>query len=93
MLLRRRKAAPVPAVRGIELRISTPDGVVVEADSEHLHYYANITGGLGNWQTLIAANGVADFSAIPAGVDPMSFSVVPLRIEVRSILLPPDSDA
>lgn len=89
--LLRRRSRTFP---GVQFRISTPNGVIVEADSEHLHWIAKY-GGLGEpcnpaclpgcqkhgWLDLIAGGG--DGMACPAE----EFSTVPLKIEIKPVRL------
>jgi hypothetical protein len=103
MRLRRRKPDPAPRdYPAILFRISTPDGVIVQADSEHL-YYTAIYGSQGfgctpacppgcdrhGWLNLITAGGEGFGAQCPAG----EFSTVPLRIEVKPLRLPDPFDA
>lgn len=75
-------------INGIELRISTPNGVVAEADSEHLHYMAKY--GDGEWMDLIAGNGHGTGLGDPSPHE--EFSTVPVKIQIRSAVLTPIED-
>ena len=75
--LKRERATPRQA--GIDLRISTPDGVVVLADSEHLHYAAKYgEHDREGWLQLIG--GGTDYDPEATG----QYSTVPLKIEIRA---------
>lgn len=97
---RRRRTAAVPAVDlwypGIALRISTPNGEIVLANSDELYAIAKYSGaGDGcspacspgclrhGWLNLVAGGSLEFGDAIPSG----DFSVVPLRIEVKPMRL------
>ena len=93
-LLRRRETGPL-TYPGIRLRISVPSGVIVDVDSEHLHYsakYGNAGEGCEpgclpgcdkhGWLDLIAGGGMGT----------TEFSTVPLKIEVKPIRLSPQAD-
>lgn len=76
LLPRRKRDCP-----GILLRISTPDGVVVEADSWHLYFTARYSGAGDGWLNLISAADPNYGPACPAE----EFSTVPLKIEIKPV--------
>ena len=89
---RRRPERPRPPASrpGIELRISTPDGVVVESDSESLYLMAKFGGIPGEWFALIGGGPSGPFGMpTPFG----EYSVVPLKIEIRPVMIGHGPDA
>lgn len=68
---------------GILLRISTPDGVVVEASSWHLYCSAKFAGVGDGWLNLITAADPNYGPQCPAE----EFSTVPLKIEIKAARL------
>lgn len=81
---RHRRRAPFP---GIEVRISTVNGPLVLADSEQLYYAAKYSGAAATadgWFDLVAGSTTDELGQLPPGGQ---FSVVPLRIEIRAVML------
>lgn len=68
---------------GIRLRISTPNGVVVDTDSVDLHCIARFSGAAeGSWYKLIAGS-MDGYVPCPAE----EFSTVPVKIEIMPVKL------
>ncbi len=101
MLFRRRKHQPPPPLwhPGVRFRILTPDGLIVDADSDRLYYSAKYGGEFCSpgcvpgcdehgWLSLVGGGGDLGMLS-PAG----EFSVVPLKVEIRPVRLnDPTSD-
>lgn len=101
MLFRRRKRQPSPPLwyPGIELRISTPDGVIVDADSAHLYYSAKYGGPKPctpaclpgcyehGWLNLVAGGGELVGGELGMLSPAEEYSAVPLKIEIRPVRL------
>jgi hypothetical protein len=94
-LFRRRPEPEPPWYPGIRLRISTRDGVIVDAGSDHLYYSAKYGGPepctpaclpgceKHGWLNLVAGGGSLGM------LSPVTqeFSQVPLKIEIRPVRL------
>ncbi len=92
---RHRRASAPPPRPGIRIRISTRDGVVVDADSEHLYYSAKFGGAPGcdpgclpgcdkhGWLNLVGGGPVGQQMGMPCPAG--EFSAVPIKIEIKPI--------
>ena len=92
--LGRRRPERPPAYPGIELRISTRDGVVVEADSASLYYSAKFGGIPGEWFALIGGGrGGGELGELGMPTPAGEYSVVGLKIEIRPVMIGHGPDA
>lgn len=96
----RRKPQPAQLHPGIRIRVSVPNGAILDTDSSHLHYSAMFAGPAAcdidclpgcdrhGWLNLVPGSPADSIGVpIPGG----EYSRVPMKIEIKPIMLAMDA--